>query len=51
MCKQEQWQLSGNAVEIYKRYLVPAIFGPWAPVLVRRAALRSLDQTNVIQAP
>jgi ubiquinone/menaquinone biosynthesis C-methylase UbiE len=30
---QEQWQLAGNAPEVYERYLVPAIFGPWAPVL------------------
>src|SRR5207247_1537305 len=40
MSKQEQWQLSGNAAEIYERYLGPAIFGPWAPVLIERAALK-----------
>ena len=34
MAQQEQWQLAGNAPEIYARELVPAIFGPWAPVLV-----------------
>jgi hypothetical protein len=28
MSKQEQWQLSGTAAEIYERYLVPASFGP-----------------------
>jgi ubiquinone/menaquinone biosynthesis C-methylase UbiE len=34
MARQERWQLAGNAPEIYARELVPAIFGPWAPVLV-----------------
>lgn len=34
MAQQEQWKLAGNAPEIYARELVPAIFGPWAPVLV-----------------
>jgi len=33
MRSQEQWQLAGTAPEVYARYLVPAIFGPWAPVL------------------
>jgi ubiquinone/menaquinone biosynthesis C-methylase UbiE len=41
MSQQEQWQLSGNASEVYERYLVPAVFGPWAPVLVERAALQA----------
>ena len=34
MAQQERWQLAGNAPEIYARELVPAIFGPWAPILV-----------------
>lgn len=41
MSTHEQWQLSGNAPEIYERYLVPAIFEPWAPVLIEQAALKS----------
>jgi SAM-dependent methyltransferase len=41
MSQQEQWQLSGNASEVYEHYLVPAVFGPWAPVLVERAALQA----------
>lgn len=37
----ERWQLAGNAPEIYARHLVPAIFAPWAPLLVEQAALRA----------
>lgn len=33
MSPQEQWQLAGNAPEVYAHHLVPAIFGPWAPIL------------------
>ena len=39
MPQQEQWQLSGNAAELYERYVVPYILGPWAPGLVALAAL------------
>lgn len=31
----DRWQASGNAPEIYEKYLVPAIFGPWAPTLLK----------------
>jgi ubiquinone/menaquinone biosynthesis C-methylase UbiE len=37
----EPWQLTGNAAELYERYLVPTITGVWAADLVRRAALQS----------
>src|SRR5437660_1650189 len=37
MSLQEPWQLDGNAEEWYERYLVPAIFGPWAADLVALA--------------
>jgi SAM-dependent methyltransferase len=40
MPKQEQWQLGGNAAELYERYAVPYILGPWAPGLVELAALQ-----------
>jgi ubiquinone/menaquinone biosynthesis C-methylase UbiE len=40
MSQQERWQLGGNAPEVYERYLVPAIFGPWAPVVIEQAALQ-----------
>ena len=40
MIQAEKWQLGGNAPEIYETQLVPAIFGPWAPVVVAKAALR-----------
>ncbi len=35
---QEQWQVTGNASEIYEKYLVPACFVPWAKVLVEAAS-------------
>jgi ubiquinone/menaquinone biosynthesis C-methylase UbiE len=34
----QPWQLDGNADELYERYLVPAMFGPWAEDLVALAA-------------
>jgi len=40
MSQSERWQLGGNAPEVYERELVPAIFEPWAPLFVARAALR-----------
>lgn len=39
--KREQWQLHGSAPEIYQRYLVPAVFAPWVPVLIEHAALEA----------
>ena len=40
MPKREPWQVAGNAAEVYQRELVPAVFGPWGPRIVERAALR-----------
>jgi ubiquinone/menaquinone biosynthesis C-methylase UbiE len=40
MNDHEPWQLTGNAAELYARYLVPAITGVWAADLVQRAALQ-----------
>src|SRR5262249_54276288 len=40
MRQPEQWHLSGNAAELYERYVVPYFLGPWAPGLVEVAALR-----------
>jgi hypothetical protein len=37
MSRQEQWQVAGNAAEIYEEELVPAIFAPWAPLVVELA--------------
>jgi SAM-dependent methyltransferase len=41
MSQSERWQLGGNAPEVYETRLVPAIFGPWAPLLVSHAGLRA----------
>jgi len=40
MAQQEQWQLGGNAPEMYERYLVPAAFGPLASLLLELAAIQ-----------
>jgi ubiquinone/menaquinone biosynthesis C-methylase UbiE len=34
MSQQAQWQVAGSAPEVYERDLVPAVFGPWAPILI-----------------
>ena len=39
MSQHEQWQISGNAPEAYERYMVPALFTPWATDLVARLSL------------
>jgi ubiquinone/menaquinone biosynthesis C-methylase UbiE len=36
----EQWQLEGDAAELYQRHLVPAITAGWAADLVERVGLR-----------
>jgi ubiquinone/menaquinone biosynthesis C-methylase UbiE len=36
----EQWQLSGNAAELYERVVVRYNLGLWAPVLIERADLQ-----------
>ena len=40
MSQPERWQLGGSAPETYERYLVPAIFEPWALLLLEQAMLR-----------
>ena len=40
MNQQGQWQVAGSAPEVYKRELVPAVFGVWAPILVELAQPR-----------
>jgi ubiquinone/menaquinone biosynthesis C-methylase UbiE len=37
MGQQGQWQVAGSAPEVYQRELVPAVFGPWAPIVVELA--------------
>jgi SAM-dependent methyltransferase len=44
MSHEERWQLGGNAPAIYERHLMPAIFGPWAPLLIEQAARRCGQQ-------
>ena len=34
MNQREQWQVAGSAPEVYEKELVPAIFGPWAPIVI-----------------
>ncbi|HEY3100493.1 MAG TPA: methyltransferase domain-containing protein [Methylomirabilota bacterium] len=40
MSQREQWQLTGDAAELYERYPVRYILGPWASALVARAGLK-----------
>jgi ubiquinone/menaquinone biosynthesis C-methylase UbiE len=37
MSNQGQWQVAGNAAETYERALVPAVFAPWAPLVIALA--------------
>lgn len=39
MSDMQRWQLTGSAPEIYADYLVPAIFGPWVPVVLDSAEI------------
>jgi SAM-dependent methyltransferase len=41
MVGRAQWQVGGSAPEVYERELVPAVFGPWARLLVDFADLQS----------
>jgi ubiquinone/menaquinone biosynthesis C-methylase UbiE len=41
---QQRWQLHGSAAEVYQEHLVPAIFGPWAGIVVDAARLRVGDR-------
>src|SRR5215216_4533148 len=38
MNQQTQWQVGGNAAEIYEQHLVPTVFGPWAADLIGAAS-------------
>jgi SAM-dependent methyltransferase len=38
--RQETWQLTGDAAELYERYVARHILGPWAPLLVDAARLK-----------
>jgi len=40
MTDEQRWHLAGSAPEIYAEHLVPAVFAPWAPVLLDAAAVR-----------
>jgi SAM-dependent methyltransferase len=40
MPPRERWQMTGSGPEAYERHLVPAIFAPWATVLLELARLR-----------
>lgn len=44
MSQQGQWQVAGSAPEAYERELVPAVFGPWAPILIELADLKPGDR-------
>ena len=35
----ERWHVASSAAEIYDEFLVPAVFGPWAGILVEAAGV------------
>jgi ubiquinone/menaquinone biosynthesis C-methylase UbiE len=37
---EERWQMTGSGPEAYERHLVPAIFAPWASLLLELARLQ-----------
>jgi SAM-dependent methyltransferase len=39
MAFDERWQFAGSGPECYERFLVPAIFAPWAALLLEHAQL------------
>jgi ubiquinone/menaquinone biosynthesis C-methylase UbiE len=43
MVSNTEWQLSGNAAELYEQYLVPTIFVPWAQHLLSKAVPKQGD--------
>jgi hypothetical protein len=50
MGQQGQWQVAGSAPEIYERELVPAVFGPWAPILIDLARPKLGDRVAKLLA-
>jgi SAM-dependent methyltransferase len=44
MTKPNDWQVSGDAAEVYERCFVPAIFGQWAPRMTDAARVASGDR-------
>jgi ubiquinone/menaquinone biosynthesis C-methylase UbiE len=40
MPQHEQFELRGNAAQLYERYAVPNIVGPWAPQLIEAAHIQ-----------
>ena len=46
MNKHEQWQLTAEAAELYERFVVRYILGPWAPLLVDTARLAAGEHVS-----
>jgi cyclopropane fatty-acyl-phospholipid synthase-like methyltransferase len=40
MSQAESWQVTGNAPEIYEQHLFPAVFQPWATLLIEQGQLQ-----------
>jgi hypothetical protein len=38
----------GSAPEVYERYLIPAIFGPWAPIVIAQAKLQAGERVLAV---
>lgn len=44
MTEHEDWQVSGDAAEVYEQCFVPALFGPWAAHVADAARVASRDR-------
>src|SRR5712664_152339 len=40
----DRWNMSGSAPEIYQKYLVPALFRPWASILLNLVSPKPGDR-------
>lgn len=48
MSQRERWPLGGMAPEMYQHDLVPAIFGPWPPLLSGERVLDLACETSAV---
>jgi ubiquinone/menaquinone biosynthesis C-methylase UbiE len=44
MTVQSEWQISGDAAEVYEKFFVPAIFGQWAAQMVEAVRITAGDR-------
>ena len=50
MPPEQRWQMTGSGPEAYEHHLIPAIFAPWAAVLLELARLQPGDVCSMPRA-